>query len=269
MAGQRGMFDPHGSVENDRRLASVLQESETVTSAGAGAILAPMGKPQKGKVYITSVRLAFVPDDPRFTPVWSELWQDIEVVRVKKGFMGSTAFVTGLTGELGIDSTKTMATDIEQAWAHMHATPRSKESAFAEYLPSVDIRCSGCGSQVRPASPRCGMCLRNIIWRAPLDVLSEALMNPDDFLPDAFPDGSSTQRNAIVPGLATLIATGECLEEYDFVSQATSLVNHIKERQPAAADTFGDLPIMRGAGDQESNGKFWDMCCRLPERLSR
>ena len=269
MAGQRGFFDPHGPIEQDRRLAKVLQANETVTSAGAGAILVPMMKPQRGKVYITSVRLAVVPDDPRFTPVWSELWQDIASVRVKKGFMGSTAFVTSLTGELGVDSTKAMVADIERAWAHMHATPRPKDSTFVDYLPSVDVRCGGCGSQVRPGSPRCGMCLRNVKWRDPIDTLSEAIVTPDAFMPEHFPDGTSTQRSAIVPGLATLVATAECLGEFDFTSRATSLIDHIKERQSAPADTFGDLPIMRGAGDQESNEKFWAMCCKLPERLSR
>lgn len=269
MAGQRGFFDPQGPIEQDRRLAKVLQAKEIVTSAGSGAILVPMMKPQRGKVFITSVRLAVVPDDPRFAPVWSELWQDIASVRIKKGFMGSTAFVTSPAGELGVDSTKAMVADIERAWAHMHATPRPEDTAFADYLPSVDVRCGGCGSQVRPGAPRCGMCLRNVKWLAPIDTLSEAIVAPDAFMPEWFPDGTSTQRSAIVPGLATLVATAYCLGEFDFTSRATSLVNHITERQAAPADTFGDLPIMRGSGDQVSNEKFWSMCCKLPERLGR
>lgn len=269
MAGQRGIFDPRGPIEQDRRLASALQSNETVTSAGAGALLVPMMRPQRGKVYITSVRLAVVPDDPRFTPVWSELWQDIHSVRTKKGFMGATAFVTGLTSELGVDSTKTMVADIERAWAHMHATSPPTESAGAVFLPSVDVRCAGCNSQVRPGSPRCAMCLRRLMWRSPIDVLSHAITDPDSFLPAVYPDGSDTQRGAIVPGLATLIAAAECLEEYEFTDRAGLLVEHIKMRTPAPPETFGALPALRGAGDQDSNDNFWAMCCKLPERLSR
>ena len=269
MGGQRGTFNPHGPIEQDRRLASVLQRDETVTSAGAGALLLPMRRPERGKVYITSLRLAVVPDDPRVTKVWSEAWQRIELVRVKKGFVGATAYVTVDAGELGVDSTKAMVADIERAWVHMRSNSPTVERRPPNFLPSVEVRCGGCGQQIRPGVARCRMCLREISWPQPLDLLSQAVEDPEVLLPETFSDGQSTQRDAVFSGLATLTAAAKCSGEYPFVGQVANLLDHIRGRIAAPPEAFGSLPLMQGAGDPASNAKFWDLCCQVPGRLAK
>lgn len=268
MGAQRGGYNSGGPVVHDRLLAKYLQSGEQVTSAGAGALLVPMYPPERGKVFITTMRLAVVLDDPRLTPIWATPWNQIDEVRVKKGFMGATAFVTMGDAELGVDSTKSMIGDLERAWHHMRANPPKFEACVPRFLPSVDVRCGSCESQIRPGAVRCRMCMRVVTWPRVLDELSRAQEHPDTLMPSTYSDGSSTQCPAIAAGLSTLVAAAYCLNESAFIDQVGNLVRAIREKRPQTAESFGDLPSLPGAGDQESNVKFWKLACGTPSRLA-
>lgn len=113
MGTQRGSFDPNQG-KHDPILARNLNPGESVTAAGFGALMVPMMSPMKGKVYVTTKRVAVVLDTGR---MWHAAWDDIRDVQVKKGFLASTAFVTTSGGEQwGVDSTKSIVRDVEAAW---------------------------------------------------------------------------------------------------------------------------------------------------------
>lgn len=263
--GQRGSFDPSFGG-HDARLARVMQAGEQVTSTSFGALL--FNRPVKSKVYVTTLRLAVVPDDPGFTNVWSQPWLAISAVRVKKSLMAATAFVTTPSGEMGVDTTKAMAGDIERAWMHLRAVTPAFESCGVRLLPSIDVRCERCDVQLSPAVPQCGTCLRMLTWPDPLNVLAQARMTPDSFLPETFPDGSSTQRGPMVVGLAVLTAGAMCAGNAEFMYDAERLIYAIRNRTRVTADTFAPLPQLRGAGDQRDNEKFWATLITYPQRLT-
>ena len=268
MGVQRGSFQPDTHGTHDKAIQQVLQGHEVVTSSGFGALLPPTMRPLKGKIYVTTLRLAFVPDERSVTPVWCEPWNGLSQVRVKKGMMGATAFVTVNGFELGVDSTKSIAGDIERAWLHLRNVPLHMETAQPTFLPSIDVVCSGCGSQLRPGSASCGRCLRNARWPAPLDVLGRAGENPSALLPATFPDGSDTQREVIISGLSTFAVSANCTGEMTFIKQIALLVDAMKRRDPLPPNTFGEMPPLRGIGDIDTNRRFWDLARNTPRRLS-
>lgn len=268
MGAQRGGFETSGSIPQDRVLSSFLQTGESVTSAGAGALLIPSMRPERGKVYVTTLRLAVVLDDSRLTPMWSKLWHEIDHIRVKKGFMGATAFVSTNDSEMGVDSTKAIIGDVERAWHHMRSNQPRLEASSPNFLPTVDIRCGKCGAEIRAGSARCPMCLRLINWPPVLEDLSRAITNPELLLPSQFPDGSSTQREVMFAGLSTLVAAAYCLHLTEFIDQTAMLLSAIKHRRATPASSFGHLPPMRGTGDPSSNEKFWQIACGIPSRLA-
>jgi len=97
-------------------MARLLEPGEVVTSCGFGALLVPMMRPIKGKVYVTTTRIAVVLDEGR---TWNAMWTDITNIRTKKGLLGSTAHIETSGGEQwAVDSTKSMVGDIERAWPH-------------------------------------------------------------------------------------------------------------------------------------------------------
>lgn len=247
-------------------MAQVLQTSEVVTSSGFGALLVPFSRgPWKGKVYVTTLRLAVVPDDPRLTPIWSTLWSDLTQVRIKKGLLGATAFVTvGEAAEIGVDSTKAIVGDVHRAWLHLRAVAPQLEWGRVAFLPTVETRCAACSAQVPPGERRCGMCLRLLSWPPPLDSLAAP-----EVLPESFPDGTPTQRDAVAHGLAVYVTAAICTGDQEFVATASRLVAAIVGREPANPQSFGPLPRLRGlTGEQSDNEKFWQMVCRYPQRLA-
>lgn len=267
MGVQRGSFQSGATSAHDAIFQRALQGSEVVTSAGFGALLMPMMRPMKGKVYVTSLRLAVVPDDQRIIPIWSRIWSDIDAVRVKKGFTGATAFVSLADDEVGVDSTKSIAGDIERAWLHLRNVALTTERTSVEFLPSVDVRCSSCDAQVGPGSPTCKLCLRDIAWPSPLDVIAKAHVDPDGLLPARYPDGSDTQRGSIISGLGVFAAAGICTGELAFVQEITRLLQAMANGERVPASTFADMPAIRGIGDAASNAGFWDLARQTPSRL--
>ena len=268
MEANRGGFDQYGSSPHDRRFNAVRQESEIVTSAGFGALLLAGMRPAKGKIFVTTLRLAAVLDDPGMPTAWSVPWRDIANVRLKKGLMGATAFVTTGGREIGVDSTKAIVGDVERAWLHLRSVTPVLEHCAAVFPPDIDVRCTGCRSQLPPGIPACSACLRVIDWPVPLAELSAAMANPDSLLPSQFPDGSTTQREPLIPGLAVLVAAAMCLGEVDFVNRVAELVAAIHARRNANPSDFGTLPALRGAGDQRANEAFWAMATSVPSKLS-
>lgn len=268
MATQRGSFDPRFGG-HDARLAQVLQSTESVTSSSFGALLAPSGRGlSKAKIYVTTLRLAAVPDDPRMLSVWSEPWAAIAGVRIKKSLVAATAFILVDGNERGVDTTKAMAGDIERAWVHMRHQRPMLESCRPEFLPSVDVRCSGCGSQIPPARARCRVCLRKVAWPEPLATLSEAIEQPGTLIPARFPDGEDTQRPRFLSGLAALTVGAICLDETDFVTQVSKLLSDITSKSATPPEAFGTLPNMRGVGQRDANERFWQLAVRIPQRLA-
>lgn len=115
MGTQRGSFQPNQG-NHDPIMARNLEPAENVSSAGFGALLMPMMNPMKGKVYVTTTRVAVVLDSGR---MWNARWEDITDIQKKKGFLASTAMITTSGGEQwGVDSTKSIVGDILQAWAN-------------------------------------------------------------------------------------------------------------------------------------------------------
>lgn len=239
-----------------------------MTSAGAGALLIPAMKPERGKVFVTTLRLAVVLDDSRLMPMWTRLWNEIDHLRIKKGFIGASAFVSTNDSEMGVDSTKTIIGDVERAWLHMRSNQPQLELSSPQFLPTVDIRCGHCGTQVRAGSRRCSMCLRALAWPRVLDELATAMANPELLLSAEFPDRSSTQREVMFTGLATLVAAAYCLNLTEFIGRVEQLLSAIRLQQATPASTFGHLPPMRGTGDPDSNEKFWQIACGIPSRLA-
>ncbi len=228
----------------------------------------PSMRPERGKIYITTLRLAIVFDDQRITPMWSKLWSEIENVKIKKSLIAATAFLGSSDFEVGIDSTKAIASDIERAWLHMRSTQSVLESCSPHFLPSVDVRCSACNSQISPGASLCRMCKRSVSWPKVLDVLSRAQKDPDVLMPATYADGKSTQRDAVIQGLSTIIVAAYCHQSNAFIDQAGLLIDNIQRRTGAQATSFGSLPPLTGVGDQESNAKFWTMMCGIPSRFA-
>jgi len=264
----RGIFDPLGASAHDRKMGTVLHPGETVTSAGFGALLPPGMRPEKGKVFVTSLRLAVVLDDPALTPIWSSLWADILQIRIKKGFMGATAFLSIDGLDLAVDSTKSLIGDIERAWVHLRTVLPQLQIVIPTFMPSIDVLCGKCSTQLRPGTPICGMCLCSVGWPAPLDVLSSGIEVPDSLLPNTYSDGSTTQRSAMVPGLATLAAAAICLNDYDALNKIQQLTAAIQDRSDISPESFGDLPAMKGVGDPTDTAKFWTLACKIPHKLA-
>jgi len=268
MATQRGSFDPRFGG-HDARLAQFLQPNESVTSSSFGALLAAFGRgPAKAKIYITTLRLAAVPDDPGLILAWSEPWNAISGVRVKKSLVAATAFIRVEGSEIGVDTTKAMAGDIERAWMHMRDQTPSLESCRPEFLANVDVRCSACGSQIPPARSRCRFCLRVVIWPEPLAALSKAIEQPGTLVPSRFPNGDDTQRQSVLSGLAVLTVGAICLGETNFVTRVSKLVDDIRNGLATPPDAYGALPNLRGVGLSVSNERFWNMVTRIPQRLA-
>lgn len=268
MEANRCGFDPKAASPHDRRFNAIKQNAEVVSSAGFGALLVPGLKPSKGKIFVTTIRLAAILDDPRMPPSWSAKWCDMSNIRVKKGFMGATAFVTSNDFDLGVDSTKAIVGDIERAWLHLRGVKPTLEHCHAQFPPQIDVLCSACGGQIPPGSPTCRFCLRVVDWPTPLAELSRAQEHPDSLLPERFPDGSPTQRDVLLPGLSTLVIAAHCAGETDFVKRAGNLVTAIQQRRNADPDEFGSLPRLRGAGDEEANAAFWRMATKVPSRFT-
>jgi len=245
-----------------------MQSNETVTSAGAGALLLPSRRPERGKIFITTIRLAIVLDDQRVMPMWSSIWSEIESVRLKKSLISATAFIGSPDFEIGIDSTKAIASDIERAWLHMRANMVNLESCAPEFLPSVDVRCSACNSQISPGASLCRMCKRMVAWPAVLDVLSRAQKDPDFVMPAKYADGTSTQRDVVIQGLSTIVVGAYCHQLEEFIDRAGFLIESIQGRSGAPSSSFGSLPSMSGVGDHMSNSRFWDLMCGIPSRLA-
>ena len=114
MGTQRGSFNPTQG-NHDPRMARILEPGEVVTSCGFGALLVPMMRPMKGKVYVTTTRIAVVLDEGQ---TWNARWSDITDIRVKKGLLASTANIETSGGQWGVDSTKGIVGDIQRAWPH-------------------------------------------------------------------------------------------------------------------------------------------------------
>jgi hypothetical protein len=118
MGVQHGSFNPNQG-KHDPILARQLQPGEAVTSCGFGALVMPMLRPMTGKVYVTTSRVAVVLDGGR---MWNATWADITRVTVKKSLLAATALIQTSGGEQwGVDSTKSVAGDIERAWSQSRA----------------------------------------------------------------------------------------------------------------------------------------------------
>lgn len=73
----------------------------------------------KGKVYLTTFRIAIVLDIGR---MWAVPWNQIANVAVKKHLMAATAHIQPVEGaEFGVDSTKGIVRDIDLVWKHRAA----------------------------------------------------------------------------------------------------------------------------------------------------
>jgi hypothetical protein len=76
-----------------------------------------MMKPMKGKVYVTTHRVAVVFDSADLGAMWAVPWSEIRNLEVKKSLMAATAFLSTADGsEWAVDSTKAIIRDIEAAW---------------------------------------------------------------------------------------------------------------------------------------------------------
>jgi hypothetical protein len=115
MGSQRGSFQPNQG-KHDPVMARILGPGEAVTSSGFGALLMPMMQPMKGKVYVTTHRVAIVFDGSAAGPAWAVPWGEITAVDVKKSLMAATAVLTTGDDQWGVDSTKAIVRDLEAAW---------------------------------------------------------------------------------------------------------------------------------------------------------
>jgi len=115
MSSQRGSFQPNQG-KHDPVMARMLGPGESVTSSGFGSLLVPMMKPMRGKVYVTTHRVAVVFDGGGMGPAWMVPWGDISAVNAKKNLIAATAFLTTGDDQWGVDSTKAIVRDIEAAW---------------------------------------------------------------------------------------------------------------------------------------------------------
>lgn len=75
-----------------------------------------MMRPMKGKVYVTTHRVAVVFDVGGMGPAWAVPWGEISAVNTKKSLIAATAFLTTGKDQWGVDSTKAIVRDIEAAW---------------------------------------------------------------------------------------------------------------------------------------------------------
>jgi hypothetical protein len=279
VASSRGKFDPHARGVHDPVMQKFLQGGEEVTSSGFGALLSMWTKPDKGKIYVTSLRVAIVLDERSSRPIVGRAWNVVGLVHVKKKLMGATASVTldggNLFEALGFDSTKSIAVDIEHAWLNSRGVSMPMETTDPQFAEPSGVRCSGCGEKVWPEEPSCAFCLRLFNWPAPLDFLVRAQADPEIFVPSALlplmhPKGAEDQREEqrkmMIQALTLYSVKAFCSGRAEFVEQITRLVTAVVNRDPISEGSFGDPPDI---GLAEGDVQVWKLLCRWPSRLSK
>lgn len=278
MAITRGKFAPDANGAHDPVMQKFLQDGEEVTSSGFGSLLSMWTRSEKGKIYVTTLRVAIVLDDQSSKPVIGRAWNVVGLVQVKKRLMGATASVTldgGIIFEaLMFDSTKSIAVDIERAWLNSRGFDLPMETTRPQFAESSSVRCTGCGEQLWPDEPSCAYCLRIVKWPAPLDFLVRAHADPEIFVPYALfalinpktaEDKREEQVNMMIQALTLYAVKAFCSGKADFVEQIARLVTAVVNRDPIPEDSFGDPPDI---GLPEGDIQVWKVACRWPTKLS-
>jgi len=274
MGSSRGNFAPDAHGVHDPVMQQFLQGGEEVKSSGFGGLLSMWSKPDKGKIYVTSLRVAIVLDDRSLKPIVGRAWNVIGLVHVKKGLIGATASVTLDGGDifevLGFDSTKSIAKDIERAWLNSRGVGLPMEGTRPQFAEPMSVRCTECGEVLWPDKPDCACCLRTVKWPAPLDVLARAHADPEILVPPVllpliFSNNSENQREIFISALSQYAVRALCSGEADFVEQITRLVTAMVNRDPVPGDSFGDMPHI---GFSEGDAQVWKIACNFPTKLS-
>jgi len=264
--GQRGNWTS-SKVVHDQVLSRYLQKHELVSSAGYGASMGPYTDSLKGKIFVTNLRVAFVPDANLTFPFEYMLWEDLREIEVKTSWTAAKLLLLGPRSSMLLESTKAIVGDIQRAAALLKGTKAEREAAPVLLLQDISTKCEACRLAVTPGHLTCAGCARHMVWPDSLAPTMQLANRYDVLIPDQFPDGSPTQAAAITQAVATLAVAAACHGEQDFLDRVLLWVDALTERRSHAVADFGELPSMTGVGDESNNAMIWNYAAELPSRL--
>lgn len=266
----KARFDPQRQP-HDRKMANFMQGKEVLVSSGFGACRLFMFSPQyKGKVYVTNLRVAFIPDDEPVIPMLNLPWETNSSIQVKSGLGGAVAIFERNDGSFsGIDSTKAMIRDIEEWKARPSDQLTEIESTEVAFMPDIKILCASCAKIIgKDKFQQCSFCLRNIVWP---DIITNVIRLAQDhelYVPEFLANGNDSGSYVLTSGTATLVMAAQCSGQSDFIADAERLATAIINKQLISPDDFGPLPTLKGMNlGHENNSNLWEAAKKLPQNL--
>jgi hypothetical protein len=224
----------------------------------------------KGKVYVTNLRVAFIPDDPRVMPILNLPWASNSSIQVKSGLGGAVAVFESDDGSFSsIDSTKAIIRDIEELKARTSDQLTEIESTEVAFMPDIRILCSGCATIIgKDNFKQCSFCLRNIVWPTAMTNVIRLAQDHEFYVPEVLENGKESGSYVLTSGTATLVMAAYCSGQADFVADAERLATAIINKKLVSPDDFGSLPVLKGMNlGHENNSNLWEAAKKLPQNL--
>ena len=266
----KAKFDPQRQP-HDRKMANFMQGKEVVVSTGFGSCRLFMFSGQyKGKVYVTNLRVAFIPDDARVMPILNLPWVTNSSIQVKSGLGGAVAVFESNDGSFSsIDSTKAIIRDIEELKARTSDQLTEIESTEVAFMPDIRVLCARCATIIKAGqTQRCSFCLRNIVWPAVMTNVIRLAQDHEFYVPEVLANGKDSGSYVLTSGMSTLVMAAHCSGQSDFVAEAERLATAIINKQLVSPDEFGSLPEIKGMSlGQENNSNLWEAAKLLPQNL--
>jgi hypothetical protein len=267
MGVQLAQFDPVAGPQSDLLVAGALLPTEVVESTGHGDFQSLAFPRMRGKFFVTTMRLIFVPDQQVFAAgMHWDPWSGIRGVKVKRVLWNAVASLdtTGVGG-IGntVMTTAALAGAIAKAWEAGHEKSFEPGQAVG-HVSRKGLHCGSCANN--PCSTdACMLCGRVLVWPGPLGEVMEAASHPEALLPEAFNNGWDTERDRILSSLRDIAIWAAVSSDDDGVQRVAALLDAMRRRSYDHPSTYGDLPdsypASRGRREAED---VWKTARRYP-----
>ena len=266
----KARFDPQRQP-HDRKMANFMQDKEVVVSTGFGSCRPSMFSGQyKGKVYVTNLRAAFIPDDPRVMPIINLPWSTNSSIKVKSGLGGAVAVFENNDGSFAsIDSTKAIIRDVVEFKARTSAQLTEIDSTEVAFMPDIRTICAACATIIgKDNFQQCSFCLRNIVWPSVMTNVIRLAKDHEFYVPEVLANGKDSGSYVLTSGTATLVMAAYCSGQSEFIADAERLATAIINKQLVSPDEFASLPALKGMHTgQDNNSNLWEAAKKLPQNL--
>ena len=254
----------------DELFSLFLQSNEKIVASGKGAHKKSRnGQEFTGKVYVTNLRTAVIPNNGSEGAILNLPWGQVKIVESKNHFFYSTALFQSGDGSLvSIASTRSVIKSLkemsDQKIQHIY---EMEDSDLAFFEKEITSRCQTCMSLAIPPLTQCQDCLRNLVWPEALKSVIKLASKHSEFVPDFLSNGESSRGDLVTKDVAILTTACYCLGELDYVKEAEKWAESIMNGQLIEPSEFMDFPVLKRFGPHAENERLWNDARKLPAKL--